>query len=307
MPRTRLPHIIRRTAEIGRKHQIRIVNVAHAGDGNIHPILLFDERDRGQVERAVAAGREILVECIAAGGSITAEHGIGVEKIGLMDRLFAPSDLQAMRHVRQALDPSGLLNPGKLVPEDRRRLARGEGAARGVAPCGLSPPTAARSSAKRVSSGNCRENRNGGLRRHAARGGPDGRYAPAGARLASTAKKVAGAAGEYKQVPDRVMIRQAFPAVKHGARGVGRATGEQQDEAGVRQDSDQRPDRDQHSICSQPAGDIQYLPVLLKASLCWTILLRSPKRNREVRVILSTDFQIRHARTESIIFLSETV
>ncbi len=117
VPRSRLPHIIRRTAEIGRKHQIRIVNVAHAGDGNIHPILLFDERDRGQVERAVAAGREILMECIAAGGSITAEHGIGVEKIGLMDRLFAPGDLEAMRHVRQAFDPTGLLNPGKLIPE----------------------------------------------------------------------------------------------------------------------------------------------------------------------------------------------
>ena len=116
VPRSRLPHIIRRTAEIGRKHQIRIVNVAHAGDGNIHPILLFDERDRGQVERAVAAGREILEECIACGGSITAEHGIGVEKIGLMERLFAPSDLEAMRHVRQAFDPSGQFNPGKLIP-----------------------------------------------------------------------------------------------------------------------------------------------------------------------------------------------
>jgi glycolate oxidase len=116
VPRSRLPHIIRRTTEIGQKYQIRIVNVAHAGDGNIHPILLFDERDRGQVERAVAAGREILMECIAAGGSITAEHGIGVEKIGLMDRLFAPSDLEAMRHVRQAFDPAGQLNPGKLIP-----------------------------------------------------------------------------------------------------------------------------------------------------------------------------------------------
>ena len=117
MPRTRLPHIIRRTAEIGQKHQIRIVNVAHAGDGNIHPILLFDERDRAEVERAVAAGREILEECIACGGSITAEHGIGVEKIGLMDRLFAPADLEAMRRVRQAFDPTGRLNPGKLIPE----------------------------------------------------------------------------------------------------------------------------------------------------------------------------------------------
>ena len=116
VPRTQLPHIIRRTTEIGQKHRIRIVNVAHAGDGNIHPILLFDERDRKQVERAVAAGREILEECIACGGSITAEHGIGVEKIGLMDRLFAPADLEAMRHVRQAFDPTGRLNPGKLLP-----------------------------------------------------------------------------------------------------------------------------------------------------------------------------------------------
>jgi glycolate oxidase len=117
VPRSRLPQIIRRTAEIGRQHEIRIVNVAHAGDGNIHPLLLFDERDRSQVDRAVAAGREILLECIALGGSITAEHGIGVEKIGLMDRLFAPADLEAMRHVRQAFDPAGLLNPGKLIPE----------------------------------------------------------------------------------------------------------------------------------------------------------------------------------------------
>ena len=117
VPRSRLPHIIRRTAEIGRKHEIRIVNVAHAGDGNIHPMLLFDDCNRAEVERAVAAGREILMECIAAGGSITAEHGIGVEKIGLMDQLFAPGDLEAMRKVRQAFDPAGLLNPGKLIPE----------------------------------------------------------------------------------------------------------------------------------------------------------------------------------------------
>ena len=122
VPRTKLPHIIRRVAEIGAKHQIRIVNVAHAGDGNVHPILLFDERDRGQVERAKAAGREILEECIACGGSITAEHGIGVEKIGLMDRLFAPADLEAMRRVRKSFDPSGRLNPGKLIPEEQTRV-----------------------------------------------------------------------------------------------------------------------------------------------------------------------------------------
>ncbi len=117
VPRTKLPQIIRRTAEISEKYQIRIVNVAHAGDGNVHPIVLFDERDRESVDRALAAGREILEECIACGGSITAEHGIGVEKIALMDRLFAPADLEAMRQVRHAFDPTGRLNPGKLIPE----------------------------------------------------------------------------------------------------------------------------------------------------------------------------------------------
>ena len=117
VPRTRLPHILRRTAEISRKHQVRIVNVAHAGDGNVHPILLFDERDRGQVARAQAAGRELLEECIACGGSITAEHGIGVEKIALMARLFGAADLEAMHKVRESFDPSGRFNPGKkLVP-----------------------------------------------------------------------------------------------------------------------------------------------------------------------------------------------
>jgi glycolate oxidase len=116
VPRTKLPHIIRRTNQISKKYNIRIVNVAHAGDGNVHPILLFDESNREQVERAVAAGREILEECIACGGSITAEHGVGVEKIALMDHLFAPADLEAMRRVRAAFDPAGRLNPGKLIP-----------------------------------------------------------------------------------------------------------------------------------------------------------------------------------------------
>ena len=120
VPRTRLPEIMRRTGEIGRNHGIRIVNVGHAGDGNIHPLLLFDERDRGQVARAAAAGREILEACIAAGGTVTGEHGIGVEKLALMERQFAAADLEAMRRVRQAFDPRGRLNPGKLLPEEER-------------------------------------------------------------------------------------------------------------------------------------------------------------------------------------------
>jgi glycolate oxidase len=117
VPRTKLPFIIDQVMAIGRKHQIRIVNVAHAGDGNVHPMLLFDEGNREQVARAMAAGQELLDACIACGGSVTAEHGVGVEKIALMDRLFAPSDLEAMRRVRTAFDPKRRLNPGKLIPE----------------------------------------------------------------------------------------------------------------------------------------------------------------------------------------------
>jgi len=117
VPRSRLPQIIRRVAEIGQKHGVRIVNVAHAGDGNVHPILLFDERDPAEVRRALVAGRELLAECIALGGSVTAEHGIGIEKIEFMNKLFGPNDLEAMRRVRRAFDPAGRLNPGKLLPE----------------------------------------------------------------------------------------------------------------------------------------------------------------------------------------------
>jgi glycolate oxidase len=120
VPRTKLPHIIRYVAEISKKYGIHIANVAHAGDGNVHPILLFDDRNREQVDRAMEAGREVLEECIACGGSVTAEHGIGIEKIDLMDRLFAPGDLEAMRRVRHAFDFREQLNPGKLIPENKQ-------------------------------------------------------------------------------------------------------------------------------------------------------------------------------------------
>jgi len=116
VPRTKLPHIIRRIVEISEKYGIRIVNVAHAGDGNIHPILLFDERDSDQVGRALAAGKELLEDCIAAGGSITAEHGIGIEKIGLMPAQFDPYDLDIMQRLRHALSPGDRLGLGKVLP-----------------------------------------------------------------------------------------------------------------------------------------------------------------------------------------------
>ena len=116
-PRTQLPHLIGRIMEIGRQHQVRIINVALAGQGSVQAIVLFDDRDPAEVARAAAAGTSILREFIACGGSITAEHGVGLEKLPLMDRLFAPADLDALRHVRQAFDPLGLLNPGKVLPE----------------------------------------------------------------------------------------------------------------------------------------------------------------------------------------------
>ena len=119
VPRTQLPRIVRRVAEISRRHQIRIVNVAHAGDGNIHPILLFDQANPEEVRRALEASYELLEACLECGGSITAEHGIGIEKLPLMARQFTPADLEAMQRVRQAFDPLGLLAPGKLLPANQ--------------------------------------------------------------------------------------------------------------------------------------------------------------------------------------------
>ncbi len=116
VPRTKLPEMLRRIAEIGRQHEVRIVNVFHAGDGNLHPILLFDERDKQQVRRVLEASDAILEECIRLGGSVTGEHGIGVEKINFMNRLFNDDDLQVMANLRAAFNPDGCLSPAKMLP-----------------------------------------------------------------------------------------------------------------------------------------------------------------------------------------------
>jgi len=116
VPRTKLPHMLRRIYQIGEKHDIKVVNVFHAGDGNLHPILLFDERDAAQVKRVLKASEEILDECIACGGSVTGEHGIGVEKIEFMSKLFAPEDLEVMERLRLAFNPAGRLSPHKMLP-----------------------------------------------------------------------------------------------------------------------------------------------------------------------------------------------
>jgi glycolate oxidase len=116
VPRTKLPHILRHITKVGERHNLRIANVFHAGDGNIHPILLFDERDPDQVKRVLAASHEILDECIALGGSVTGEHGIGVEKLEFMPKLFTPDDLAAMAALRAAFNPQGRCSPTKMLP-----------------------------------------------------------------------------------------------------------------------------------------------------------------------------------------------
>jgi glycolate oxidase len=116
VPRTLLPRLFRRIGEIAAENNVRIVSLAHAGDGNIHPIFLLDPRDRDLAARIEAASRAVMAECIACGGSITAEHGVGADKLASMEKLYSPADLRAMHHVRQAFDPSGLMNPGKKLP-----------------------------------------------------------------------------------------------------------------------------------------------------------------------------------------------
>src|SRR5262249_7123684 len=116
VPRTKLPHILREIQRIGQKYDLRICNVFHAGDGNIHPIVLFDERDAAQVKRVLAASHEILEECLRAGGSVTGEHGIGVEKLDFMPKLFTPEDLGVMLRLRSAFNPEGRCSPRKMLP-----------------------------------------------------------------------------------------------------------------------------------------------------------------------------------------------
>ena len=116
IPRTKLPATLRRIDEIGKTYGFRIGNIFHAGDGNLHPIILFDARDKEQFDRAVAASNEIMKFCVEMGGALTGEHGVGMEKNELMPLMFSEADLNLMRRVRDCFNPAGLLNPGKIFP-----------------------------------------------------------------------------------------------------------------------------------------------------------------------------------------------
>src|SRR5207249_8019957 len=120
VPRSKLPEIMRFIRATSERFGLRIPNVFHAGDGNIHPLVLYDERDPDQVRRAVAAGEAILDKCIELGGSVTGEHGIGVEKIDFMKKQFSGADLEAMRKLRHVFDPEMRCNPHKMFPVSKR-------------------------------------------------------------------------------------------------------------------------------------------------------------------------------------------
>jgi glycolate oxidase subunit GlcD len=125
VPRSRLPEVLDSAYRIASKYQLRIANVFHAGDGNLHPLICFDSRSPDQVHRVKEAGRALMETCVRAGGSITGEHGVGFDKRELLSLIFSEPDMDAMLRVRAAFDPTGLCNPGKIIP-----MLRGCGEAR---------------------------------------------------------------------------------------------------------------------------------------------------------------------------------
>jgi len=116
IPRTKLPYVVRRVNEIVAAHGLRVGNVFHAGDGNLHPNILYDPRKPGEESRVVAAGAEIMKLCAEVGGSISGEHGIGLEKMDFMPLIFSAADLAFMQRLKDAFNPTGRCNPGKVFP-----------------------------------------------------------------------------------------------------------------------------------------------------------------------------------------------
>jgi glycolate oxidase len=120
IPRGRLAEVLTRIRELSDRHGLAVANVFHAGDGNLHPLVLYDANKPGEVERAEAFGADILKLCVEVGGVLTGEHGVGVEKRDLMGTMFDESDLAHQQRVKCAFDPDGLLNPGKVFPQLHR-------------------------------------------------------------------------------------------------------------------------------------------------------------------------------------------
>jgi len=137
VPRSRLPEVLAETYRISAKYELQLANVFHAGDGNLHPLICFDLRRGADIEKVRQAGREIMETCVRAGGSITGEHGVGLDKSAYLPLIFSEDDMETMLRVRAAFDPSGLCNPGKIIP-----MPKGCGEARAVATHSVSVPGA---------------------------------------------------------------------------------------------------------------------------------------------------------------------
>ena len=116
VPRTALPRVLRQVAEVGERYGFQIPNVFHAGDGNLHPLILFDSREAGQKARVIKAGMDILRLCVEAGGTISGEHGVGLEKIDAMRLICGETEIRGQLKVKRAFDPKNLANPGKMFP-----------------------------------------------------------------------------------------------------------------------------------------------------------------------------------------------
>ena len=129
VPRSKLPDVLRRVGEISEEYGLPVANVFHAGDGNLHPCIVFDERQPGQTERVIEAGGKILEVCIDAGGVLTGEHGVGLEKKAYMPLMFSDADMDAMLQLKETFAPSGLFNPGKVFPDGASCMDAGQQAA----------------------------------------------------------------------------------------------------------------------------------------------------------------------------------
>jgi glycolate oxidase len=116
IPRTRLPEALQRLQDIAQKYRLRIANVFHAGDGNLHPLVLYNEKDPEELQRVLQAGEEILHACVDLGGVLSGEHGIGLEKKNCMPWLFREDDLEVMHRLRLIFNPQQLCTPGKVIP-----------------------------------------------------------------------------------------------------------------------------------------------------------------------------------------------
>jgi glycolate oxidase len=127
IPRTKLPQVLDRIYEIEKEQRVIIANVFHAGDGNLHPVVLYDEREEGVIDRVRTAGEEILKLVCRVGGGLSGEHGIGIEKLAFMRDFFGEEDLAEMRRIRDVFNPKGLCNPGKAIPSSGKCIEPGPG------------------------------------------------------------------------------------------------------------------------------------------------------------------------------------